>query len=65
MILQTRYMIFELPTKNCRMPVVSSDFDNAMANEFFHVEEANAAIQELGKAYKIYMVLPITLQTHE
>lgn len=65
MIIQTRFMIFELPTKNCRMPVVSSDFEPVMANEFFSVEEAQATIKELGKAYKIYMILPITLQTHE
>jgi hypothetical protein len=58
-------MIFELPTKNCRMPVVSGDFDNVMANEFFHIEEAQVAIKELGKAYKVYMILSITLQTTE
>ena len=65
MIIQTRYVIFELPTKNCRIPVVSPDFDAVVANEFMGVEDAQATILELGKTYKMYMILPITLQTIE
>ncbi len=59
MILLTKFAIFELPTKYCRIPTYSGDPE---VNDFESIEDAQGWIKELGKVYKTYMVLPFYLQ---